>query len=76
VVGVAAGDCLPVGGAGGVRLALLLLEPAEEDHRSGGVVGVVKIWRTSDASIVYDNWMGVSSNVNAADPQLISGGRS
>jgi hypothetical protein len=40
VVGVAGGDRLPVGGAGGVRLALLLLEHAEVDHRRGGVVGV------------------------------------
>jgi VCBS repeat-containing protein len=34
----------------------------------------IKIWRLSDGSVVYDNSYGASDDIDAANPQMISGG--
>ena len=34
----------------------------------------IKIWRLSDGSIVYDNSLGASDDIDSANPQTINGG--
>jgi hypothetical protein len=35
----------------------------------------IKVWKLSDSSVVYDNKMGTSTDIDAADPQAIAGGQ-
>lgn len=53
------------------------LVTATDGHQNGGG-GTdrfrIKIWRLSDSSVVYDNNYGASDDIDAANPQMISGG--
>jgi hypothetical protein len=64
------------GKVNGVSGHAFLLTATDGQRAGGGGVDKfrIKIWKVSDGSIVYDNRLGASDDLDAADPQVISGG--
>ncbi len=64
------------GTVNGVSGYSFLLTATDGQVTGGGGVDKfrIKIWRLSDSAVVYDNVLGASEDIDAANPQAISGG--
>jgi hypothetical protein len=65
-----------IGTVNGVSGYSFLLTATDGQVSGGGGTDKfrIKIWSTTTGTVVYDNKMGASEDIDAADPQVISGG--